>query len=209
MPALWVAGHTHRHKHSAIHTMLRMHDIPCVHRLYIWTLNSVAYDRIELGGPTTARQIKLVKVIWLSSKVGQWSVRVRPASTLLPRKADALTNIHCGSLIKHSSSSAHHDDPAPNPSLHRCGLNRLNLRCGPGGVHFPLDPDQSLPAIGREDGVSLFSRHAKGMSLTHQRHLILDTVDSAKRSQQQNTDQVAGRLAFGVPSVLAGITWLT
>lgn len=60
-------------------------------------------------------------------------------------------------------------------------------------------------------GVSLFNRHAKGMSLTHQghqflrqAHLILASVDNAKRSLQQSTDQVAGQLIIGVTSLVAG-----
>ena len=49
------------------------------------------------------------------------------------------------------------------------------------------------------------------MSLTHQghqflrqAHLILATVDNAKRSLQQSTDQVAGSLTIGVTSLVAG-----
>lgn len=60
-----------------------------------------------------------------------------------------------------------------------------------------------------EIGVSLFNRHAKGM--THQGHqflrqayLILATVDNAKRSLQQSNDQVAGQLIVGVTSLVAG-----
>jgi DNA-binding transcriptional LysR family regulator len=60
-------------------------------------------------------------------------------------------------------------------------------------------------------GVSLFNRHAKGMSLTHQghqflrqAHLILASVENAKRSLQQSTDQVAGQLTIGVTSLVAG-----
>ncbi|MGE8348914.1 LysR substrate-binding domain-containing protein, partial [Pseudomonas helleri] len=63
----------------------------------------------------------------------------------------------------------------------------------------------------QEIGVSLFNRHAKGMTLTHQghqflrqAHLILATVDNAKRSLQQSTDQVAGQLIVGVTSLVAG-----
>jgi DNA-binding transcriptional LysR family regulator len=49
------------------------------------------------------------------------------------------------------------------------------------------------------------------MSLTHQghqflrqSHLILATVDNAKRSLQQSTEQVAGSLTIGVSSLVAG-----
>ena len=49
------------------------------------------------------------------------------------------------------------------------------------------------------------------MTLTHQghqflrqAHLILATVDNAKRSLQQSTDQVAGQLIVGVTSLVAG-----
>ena len=49
------------------------------------------------------------------------------------------------------------------------------------------------------------------MTLTHQghqflrqAHLILTTVDNAKRSLQQSTDQVAGQLIIGVTSLVAG-----
>ena len=64
---------------------------------------------------------------------------------------------------------------------------------------------QAIQQLEEEIGVALFNRHAKGMSLTHQghqflrqAHLILATVDNAKRSLQQSTDQVAGqRLTLG------------
>ena len=56
----------------------------------------------------------------------------------------------------------------------------------------------AIQQLEQEIGVTLFNRHAKGMSLTHQghqflrqAHLILATVDNAKRSLQQSTDQVA------------------
>jgi DNA-binding transcriptional LysR family regulator len=69
----------------------------------------------------------------------------------------------------------------------------------------------AIQQLEEEIGVSLFSRHAKGMTLTHQghqflrqAHLILATVDNAKRSLQQSTDQVAGQLIVGVTSLVAG-----
>ncbi|MCU1721398.1 LysR family transcriptional regulator [Pseudomonas sp. 5P_5.1_Bac1] len=69
----------------------------------------------------------------------------------------------------------------------------------------------AIQQLEEEIGVSLFSRHAKGMTLTHQghqflrqAHLILATVDNAKRSLQQSTDQVAGQLTIGVTSLVAG-----
>ena len=69
----------------------------------------------------------------------------------------------------------------------------------------------AIQQLEEEIGVSLFNRHAKGMSLTHQghqflrqAHLILATVDNAKRSLQQSTDQVAGHLTIGVTSLVAG-----
>ncbi|MFP6848133.1 MAG: LysR family transcriptional regulator [Pseudomonas sp.] len=69
----------------------------------------------------------------------------------------------------------------------------------------------AIQQLEEEIGVSLFNRHAKGMSLTHQghqflrqAHLILATVDNAKRSLQQSTDQVAGSLTIGVTSLVAG-----
>lgn len=62
-----------------------------------------------------------------------------------------------------------------------------------------------------EVGVTLFNRHAKGMSLTHQghqflrqAHLILATVENAKRSLQQGTEQITGHLTIGVTSLVAG-----
>ena len=71
----------------------------------------------------------------------------------------------------------------------------------------------AIQQLEEEIGVSLFNRHAKGMSLTHQghqflrqAHLILATVDNAKRSLQQSTDQVAGHLTIGVSSLT---TWPT
>jgi acyl-CoA reductase-like NAD-dependent aldehyde dehydrogenase len=75
----------------------------------------------------------------------------------------------------------------------------------------------AIQQLEEEIGVSLFNRHAKGMSLTHQghqflrqAHLILATVDNAKRSLQQSTEQVAGGKAvegpgfFFQPTLLAG-----
>ncbi|KAA5846923.1 LysR family transcriptional regulator [Pseudomonas chlororaphis] len=69
----------------------------------------------------------------------------------------------------------------------------------------------AIQQLEQEIGVSLFNRHAKGMTLTHQghqflrqAHLILATVDNAKRSLQQSTDQVAGQLIVGVTSLVAG-----
>lgn len=69
----------------------------------------------------------------------------------------------------------------------------------------------AIQQLEQEIGVNLFNRHAKGMSLTHQghqflrqAHLILATVDNAKRSLQQSTDQVAGQLVIGVTSLVAG-----
>jgi DNA-binding transcriptional LysR family regulator len=60
-------------------------------------------------------------------------------------------------------------------------------------------------------GVSLFNRHAKAMSLTHQghqllrqAHLIPAYVDNAKRILQQSTDQLAGQLTIGVTSLVTG-----
>ncbi|WP_221794116.1 LysR family transcriptional regulator [Oceanobacter mangrovi] len=58
---------------------------------------------------------------------------------------------------------------------------------------------------------SLFSRHAKGMELTHQGHqflrqayLVMASVDNARRSLQQSTDEVAGELTIGVTSLVSG-----
>ena len=69
----------------------------------------------------------------------------------------------------------------------------------------------AIQQLEEEIGVSLFNRHAKGMTLTHQghqflrqAHLILATVDNAKRSLQQSTDQVAGQVTIGVTSLVAG-----
>ena len=69
----------------------------------------------------------------------------------------------------------------------------------------------AIQQLEEEIGVSLFSRHAKGMSLTHQghqflrqAHLILATVENAKSSLQQSTAQVAGQLTIGVTSLVAG-----
>ena len=69
----------------------------------------------------------------------------------------------------------------------------------------------AIQQLEQEIGVGLFNRHAKGMTLTHQghqflrqAHLILATVDNAKRSLQQSTDQVAGQLIIGVTSLVAG-----
>ncbi|MBD1553680.1 LysR substrate-binding domain-containing protein [Pseudomonas typographi] len=60
-------------------------------------------------------------------------------------------------------------------------------------------------------GVALFNRHAKGMTLTHQghqflrqAHVILATVDNAKRSLQHSTEQISGQLTIGVTSLVAG-----
>ncbi|KAG8148465.1 LysR family transcriptional regulator [Burkholderia catarinensis] len=62
-----------------------------------------------------------------------------------------------------------------------------------------------------EIGVRLFDRHSKGMSLTHQghqflrqAHLILATVENAKRSIQQSTDKVSGIITIGVTSMVSG-----
>ena len=69
----------------------------------------------------------------------------------------------------------------------------------------------AVQQLEEEIGVRLFDRHAKGMSLTHQghqflrqSHLILATINNAKRSLQQSTDQVAGNLTIGVSSLVAG-----
>lgn len=69
----------------------------------------------------------------------------------------------------------------------------------------------AIQQLEEEIGVRLFDRHAKGMALTHQghqflrqSHLILATVDNAKRSLQQSADQVAGSLTIGVSSLVAG-----
>jgi DNA-binding transcriptional LysR family regulator len=69
----------------------------------------------------------------------------------------------------------------------------------------------AIQQLEEEIGVSLFNRHAKGMNLTHQghqflrqAHLILATVENAKRSLQQSTDQVAGQLTIGVTALVAG-----
>ncbi|WP_225772148.1 LysR substrate-binding domain-containing protein [Pseudomonas sp. Marseille-Q5115] len=69
----------------------------------------------------------------------------------------------------------------------------------------------AIQQLEEDIGVSLFNRHAKGMSLTHQghqflrqAHLILATVDNAKRSLQQSTDQISGTLTIGVTSLVAG-----
>ncbi|PUB38069.1 LysR family transcriptional regulator [Pseudomonas sp. GV047] len=69
----------------------------------------------------------------------------------------------------------------------------------------------AVQKLEEEIGVSLFSRHAKGMTLTHQghqflrqSHLILATVENAKRSLQQSTEQVGGHLIIGVTSLVAG-----
>ncbi|KRW58822.1 LysR family transcriptional regulator [Pseudomonas sp. TTU2014-080ASC] len=69
----------------------------------------------------------------------------------------------------------------------------------------------AIQHLEEEIEVTLFNRHAKGMSLTHQghqflrqAHLILATVDNAKRSLQQSTDQVEGHLTIGVTSLVAG-----
>ncbi|WP_028295132.1 LysR family transcriptional regulator [Oceanobacter kriegii] len=59
--------------------------------------------------------------------------------------------------------------------------------------------------------VALFSRHAKGMELTHQGHqflrqayLVMASVENARRSLQQGTDRVAGELTIGVTSLVSG-----
>ncbi len=69
----------------------------------------------------------------------------------------------------------------------------------------------AIQQLEEEIGVRLFDRHAKGMTLTHQghqflrqSHLILATVDNAKRSLQQSTGQIAGNLTIGVSSLVAG-----
>ncbi|KPG96004.1 LysR family transcriptional regulator [Pseudomonas sp. RIT-PI-q] len=69
----------------------------------------------------------------------------------------------------------------------------------------------AVQKLEREIGVNLFNRHAKGMTLTHQghqflrqAHLILATVDNAKRSLQKSTDQVEGQLIVGVSNLVAG-----
>ncbi|WP_263260710.1 LysR substrate-binding domain-containing protein [Pseudomonas sp. RIT-PI-S] len=69
----------------------------------------------------------------------------------------------------------------------------------------------AIQQLEEEIGVTLFNRHAKGMSLTHQghqflrqAHLILATVDNAKRSLQQSTEQISGTLTIGVTSLVAG-----
>ena len=69
----------------------------------------------------------------------------------------------------------------------------------------------AIQQLEEDIGVRLFERHAKGITLTHQghqflrqSHLILATVDNAKRSLQQSTDQIAGNLTIGVSSLVAG-----
>lgn len=69
----------------------------------------------------------------------------------------------------------------------------------------------AIQQLEQEVGVSLFSRHAKGMTLTHQghqflrqSHIILATVDNAKRMLQQATDEVEGQLIIGVTTLVAG-----
>ncbi len=59
--------------------------------------------------------------------------------------------------------------------------------------------------------VSLFSRHAKGMQLTHQghqflrqAHLIMASVENARRSLQQTSTEISGELTIGVTSMVAG-----
>ncbi|MBZ9558027.1 MULTISPECIES: LysR family transcriptional regulator [unclassified Modicisalibacter] len=59
--------------------------------------------------------------------------------------------------------------------------------------------------------VSLFTRSAKGMTLTHQghqflrqSHLIQSTVENAKRNLQEATHQESGQLVIGVTSLVAG-----
>lgn len=69
----------------------------------------------------------------------------------------------------------------------------------------------AIQQLEEEVGVRLFERHAKGMLLTHQghqflrqAHLIMATVENAKRSLHQSTEQVAGQLTIGVTSLVAG-----
>jgi DNA-binding transcriptional LysR family regulator len=69
----------------------------------------------------------------------------------------------------------------------------------------------AIQQLEEDIGVTLFNRHAKGMSLTHQghqflrqAHLILATVDNAKRSLQQSTEHISGHLTIGVTSLVAG-----
>ena len=59
----------------------------------------------------------------------------------------------------------------------------------------------AIQQLEQEIGVTLFNRHAKGMSLTHQghqflrqAHLILATVDNAKRSLQQRSEEHTSEL---------------
>ncbi|MAK89854.1 MAG: LysR family transcriptional regulator [Oleibacter sp.] len=58
---------------------------------------------------------------------------------------------------------------------------------------------------------TLFSRHAKGMELTHQghqflrqAHLVLASVENARRSLLQTTDDIRGEITIGVTSLVAG-----
>ncbi|MFF7706902.1 LysR substrate-binding domain-containing protein [Pseudomonas sp. NPDC007930] len=69
----------------------------------------------------------------------------------------------------------------------------------------------AIQQLEQDLGVPLFNRHAKGMTLTHQghqflrqAHVILATVDNAKRSLQQSTEQISGQLTVGVTSLVAG-----
>ncbi|AEF54425.1 LysR family transcriptional regulator [Marinomonas posidonica] len=69
----------------------------------------------------------------------------------------------------------------------------------------------AIKQLEEELGVGLFERHAKGMELTHlghqflrQAYLIMGSVENAKRSLQQSTDDIAGVLNVGVTSMVAG-----
>lgn len=69
----------------------------------------------------------------------------------------------------------------------------------------------AIKQLEEELSTALFSRHAKGMELTHQghqflrqAHLVLASVENAKRSLQQTTDEISGELNIGVTSLVAG-----
>ncbi|BFM48678.1 LysR family transcriptional regulator [Marinomonas sp. THO17] len=69
----------------------------------------------------------------------------------------------------------------------------------------------AIKQLEEELGVSLFERHSKGMELTHSGHqflrqayLIMGSVENAKRSLQQTTDDVSGVLNVGVTNMVAG-----